>query len=45
MLARQVQEPTLSGHSMKTIIEHATQIFIPATCPQQPRYEKHVVII
>jgi hypothetical protein len=38
MLTRQGQEPTSFGRLMKTIVEHATQSCIPATCPQQPRY-------
>jgi hypothetical protein len=38
MLVGQDQEPTSSERSMKTTIEHTTQSFTPATCPQQPRY-------
>jgi hypothetical protein len=36
MLARQDKMPTSSRHSMKSIVDHLTQINIPTTSPQQP---------
>jgi hypothetical protein len=38
MITREGWKPTSSGHPKKTTIEHVTQSFTPATCPQQPRY-------
>ena len=38
MITRQDQYPRSFGRSMKTIIQHANQTLVPATCPQKPRY-------
>jgi hypothetical protein len=37
MLARQDKRPTLSRHSMNSIVEHLTQRNIPATSLEKPR--------